>query len=174
MEPAPAPLYGPGVPLPPSTTYPDTRSDTPTSPSDTPTASSSSDPVDFPPPPPQSAHHQSDTDRQLPPASPKHAASHSRSQTVDCLPSSQSPTASTSAVAAATVVRPPSGKPIKRKPLSSAASAVALRFSSSGSPLPSPLELPKPEQRFARSFSVDSPTLYEFSSAACASPLACQ
>ncbi|KAH7022894.1 hypothetical protein EDB80DRAFT_23307 [Ilyonectria destructans] len=174
MEPAPAPLYGPGVPLPPSTTYPDTRSDTPTSPSDTPTASSSSDPVDFPPPPPQSAHHHSHSDRQLPPASPKHAASHSRSQTVDCLPSSQSPTASPSAVAAATVVRPPSGKPIKRKPLSSAASAVALRFSSSGSPLPSPLELPKPEQRFARSFSVDSPTLYEFSSAACASPLACQ
>ncbi|KAF7546624.1 hypothetical protein G7Z17_g8305 [Cylindrodendrum hubeiense] len=173
MEPALAAVYGPGVPLPPSSTYPDTRPDTSPTPSDTLTTSLSSDPVDFHPPP-SSAHHQSDIDRQLPPTSPKHVAAHPRSQTADCVSDCPSPTASTFTVASATAARPPSGKPIKRKPLSSAASALALRFSSSGSPLPSPLELPKPEQRFARSCSVDSPTFYEFSPAARASPLACQ
>ncbi|KAH7171055.1 hypothetical protein EDB81DRAFT_188950 [Dactylonectria macrodidyma] len=171
MEPAQAAavLNGPGVPSSPSSTYPDTYSDTYPTPSDTLTASPSSGPVDFHPPP-SSAHHQSHIDRQLPSALPDHTASRTRSQTVECVSSSTSPTASTSTVAAV-IARPSSGKPIKRKPLSSTASALALRFSSSGSLLPSPLELPKPEQRFARSCSVDSPTLYEFSPAACASPL---
>ncbi|KPM43884.1 hypothetical protein AK830_g2706 [Neonectria ditissima] len=180
MEPALAAAPGPGVPLPlSSTSDSDTRSDTTTTSSDTSSASTSSDPVDLPQPS-ESTHHQSHTHRQLPPTtSPRITAVHARSQTVDCLPSSSSPIASASAVVspagtAAAAAHSSSGRPIKRKPLSSTASALALRFSSSGSPLPSPLELPKPEQRFARSCSVDSPTLYEFSPAARASPLASQ
>ncbi|KAL1837925.1 hypothetical protein VTJ49DRAFT_3245 [Mycothermus thermophilus] len=53
--------------------------------------------------------------------------------------------------------------PVKRKPLSSTASPVAVRFSKGASAYADLLEdLPRPEQRFARSFSVDSPTLYDF------------
>ncbi|KAK7424895.1 hypothetical protein QQX98_000171 [Neonectria punicea] len=180
MEPALAAVSGPGVPLPLSlTSDPDTRSDTTTTSSDTSSASTSSDPVDLPQPS-ASAHHQSHTHRQLPPTtSPRITAVHARSQTLPSSSSSPiapaSSPASASAVAgtAGTAAHSSSGRPIKRKPLSSTASALALRFSSSGS-LPSPLELPKPEQRFARSCSVDSPTLYEFSPAARASPLASQ
>ncbi len=52
---------------------------------------------------------------------------------------------------------------IKRKPLSSSASAFALRFSQgSGSAAPSPIELPRPDHRFSRTGSVDSPILYEY------------
>ncbi|KAG9249659.1 intracellular protein transport protein [Emericellopsis atlantica] len=53
---------------------------------------------------------------------------------------------------------------IKRKPLSSTAQAFAIRFSqgSAASSVPSPLDLPKPDHRFSRSGSVDSPTLYEY------------
>ncbi|KAK0729113.1 hypothetical protein B0T21DRAFT_291881 [Apiosordaria backusii] len=51
--------------------------------------------------------------------------------------------------------------PIKRKPLSLTASPLAIRYSSPR--LPDLYEdLPRPEQRFARSISLDSPTLYEF------------
>ncbi|KAK4132262.1 hypothetical protein BT67DRAFT_463693 [Trichocladium antarcticum] len=50
--------------------------------------------------------------------------------------------------------------PIKRKPLSSAASPVAVRYSTRG--YADIADLPRPEQRFARSCSLDSPTLYEF------------
>jgi hypothetical protein len=49
-----------------------------------------------------------------------------------------------------------------------------LRFSSSGSPLPSPIDLPLPSQRFARPETIDSPTLYEFSSASRDGPPAAQ
>ncbi|KAL2161532.1 hypothetical protein VTH06DRAFT_8094 [Thermothelomyces fergusii] len=53
--------------------------------------------------------------------------------------------------------------PIKRKPLSSTASPFAVRFSKGPAAYADALaDLPKPEQRFARSCSVDSPTLYEF------------
>jgi hypothetical protein len=51
--------------------------------------------------------------------------------------------------------------PVKRKPLSSTASPAAIRYSKGGS-IAAVEGLPKPEQRFARSCSLDSPTLYEF------------
>ncbi|KAL2017702.1 hypothetical protein VTK56DRAFT_1727 [Thermocarpiscus australiensis] len=55
--------------------------------------------------------------------------------------------------------------PIKRKPLSSTASPAAIRYStrySSRGYADALADLPRPEHRFARSCSVDSPTLYEF------------
>lgn len=56
----------------------------------------------------------------------------------------------------------PVAQPIRRKPLSSTASVVATRYST-GEYLASVVKgLPHPEQRFDRSFSVDSPTVYEF------------
>ncbi|KAK4105429.1 hypothetical protein N658DRAFT_417524 [Parathielavia hyrcaniae] len=55
----------------------------------------------------------------------------------------------------------PSG-PIKRKPLSSTASPAAVRFSKGAAYADAIADLPRPEQRFARSCSLDSPTLYEF------------
>ncbi|KAI8684214.1 hypothetical protein NCS57_00087200 [Fusarium keratoplasticum] len=168
MEPAlaaaPAPV---AVPMPSlSTSNSDTRPDTTAPPVDVPSASASTDPDDI------SRRSSSTSDhplRSLPEASPRNAAAHSRSQTVDYSSSASGPAAPASAS-----VTSPTGPPIKRKPLSSSASALALRFSSSGSPLPSPLQLPKPDQRFARPDSVDSPTLYEFSPAARASPPAGQ
>ena len=51
--------------------------------------------------------------------------------------------------------------PIKRKPLSSTASALAARYSTRDY-LQVQQPLAKPETRFSRSYSVDSPTLYEF------------
>ncbi|KAL6358073.1 hypothetical protein LRP88_08253 [Fusarium phalaenopsidis] len=167
MEPALAAAPAPAaVPMPSlSTSNSDTRPDTTAPPVDVPSASASTDPDDI------SRRSSSTSDhplRSLPEASPRNAAAHSRSQTVDYSSSASGPAAPASAS-----VTSPTGPPIKRKPLSSA-SALALRFSSSGSPLPSPLQLPKPDQRFARPDSVDSPTLYEFSPAARASPLAGQ
>ncbi|KAG5989310.1 hypothetical protein E4U43_004526 [Claviceps pusilla] len=58
--------------------------------------------------------------------------------------------------------------PIKRKPVSSSASSLAasLRLRDSAGTIPPPLEpdlLPKPDQRFARSPSIDSPTFYDYS-----------
>ncbi|KAG5939239.1 hypothetical protein E4U53_007852 [Claviceps sorghi] len=58
--------------------------------------------------------------------------------------------------------------PIKRKPLSSSASSLAesLRLRDSTATIPPPLNpelLPKPDQRFARPPSIDSPTLYDYS-----------
>ncbi|KAJ8123151.1 hypothetical protein ONZ43_g829 [Nemania bipapillata] len=56
----------------------------------------------------------------------------------------------------------PAAKPIRRKPLSATASPIATRYSS-GEYLASVVKsLPRPEQRYDRSFSVDSPTVYEF------------
>ncbi|KAI0969929.1 hypothetical protein F4678DRAFT_436987 [Xylaria arbuscula] len=56
----------------------------------------------------------------------------------------------------------PPAQPIRRKPLSSTASSIATRYSS-GEHLASVVKsLPRPEQRYDRSFSVDSPTVYEF------------
>ncbi|KAK4128861.1 hypothetical protein N657DRAFT_561019 [Parathielavia appendiculata] len=52
--------------------------------------------------------------------------------------------------------------PIKRKPLSSTASPAAVRFSKGTAYADVIADLPRPEQRFARSCSLDSPTLYEF------------
>lgn len=52
-------------------------------------------------------------------------------------------------------------RPIKRKPLSATASPLATQYSSADHLMISS-DLPKPETRFSRSFSVDSPTLYEF------------
>ncbi|EAQ92780.1 hypothetical protein CHGG_01015 [Chaetomium globosum CBS 148.51] len=53
--------------------------------------------------------------------------------------------------------------PIKRKPLSSTASPAAVRFSKGSAAYADILaDLPRPDQRFARSCSLDSPTLYEF------------
>ncbi|KAF6814599.1 intracellular protein transport-like protein [Colletotrichum sojae] len=55
-------------------------------------------------------------------------------------------------------------KAIRRKPLSSTASQIAASY---GSPVTSPSalspgDLPMPETRFSRSYSVDSPTIYEY------------
>ncbi|OTB19792.1 hypothetical protein K445DRAFT_313566 [Daldinia sp. EC12] len=50
---------------------------------------------------------------------------------------------------------------IRRKPLSSTASSIATRYSS-GEYLAFAKGLPGPDHRFSRSFSVDSPTVYEF------------
>ncbi|KAI0544884.1 hypothetical protein F4679DRAFT_563351 [Xylaria curta] len=56
----------------------------------------------------------------------------------------------------------PASQPIRRKPLSSTASSIATRYSS-GEHLASVVKtLRRPEQRYDRSFSVDSPTVYEF------------
>ncbi len=53
--------------------------------------------------------------------------------------------------------------PVKRKPLSVTASPAAVRFSKEAAAYADILaDLPRPEQRFARSCSLDSPTLYEF------------
>ncbi|ROT39813.1 hypothetical protein SODALDRAFT_252299, partial [Sodiomyces alkalinus F11] len=49
---------------------------------------------------------------------------------------------------------------IKRKPLSSSASPLAIRFSEGGHGFDS-ADLPRPETRFSRSIQADSPTLYE-------------
>lgn len=50
---------------------------------------------------------------------------------------------------------------IKRKPLSSTASPIATRYSTRDY-LDAVRRYPRPEQRFSRSCSLDSPTLYEF------------
>ncbi|KAI0206268.1 hypothetical protein F4808DRAFT_406632 [Astrocystis sublimbata] len=57
----------------------------------------------------------------------------------------------------------PPPQPIKRKPLSSTASSIATRYSS-GEHLATAAArtLQHPEQRYDRSFSLDSPTVYEF------------
>ncbi|KAH8201128.1 hypothetical protein TruAng_004678 [Truncatella angustata] len=61
-----------------------------------------------------------------------------------------------------TIARPPPATHlIRRKPLSSTASPIATRYSS-GDYLTIAHGLPRPEQRYSRSFSVDSPTVYEF------------
>ncbi|KAK3329677.1 hypothetical protein B0H66DRAFT_34375 [Apodospora peruviana] len=54
--------------------------------------------------------------------------------------------------------------PIKRKPLSSTASPLATRYSETSTRefLDIVQQFPRPEQRFSRSCSLDSPTLYEF------------
>ncbi|KAK4192824.1 hypothetical protein QBC35DRAFT_511685 [Podospora australis] len=54
--------------------------------------------------------------------------------------------------------------PIKRKPLSATASPLATRYSSPRFPDVDFQDLARPEHRFARSVSLDSPTLYEFPS----------
>lgn len=51
--------------------------------------------------------------------------------------------------------------PVKRKPLSSTASPIAVRFSKGAYAAAVLADLPRPEQRIARSCSLDSPTLYE-------------
>ncbi|KAI8965605.1 hypothetical protein F5Y11DRAFT_312808 [Daldinia sp. FL1419] len=55
----------------------------------------------------------------------------------------------------------PPVRSVRRKPLSSTASSIATRYSS-GEYLAIAKGLPGPDQRFSRSFSVDSPTVYEF------------
>ncbi|OTB03031.1 hypothetical protein M426DRAFT_61020 [Hypoxylon sp. CI-4A] len=55
----------------------------------------------------------------------------------------------------------PQVRSIRRKPLSATASPIATRYSS-GEYLTITKGLPKPETRFSRSFSLDSPTVYEF------------
>ncbi|KAI1430138.1 hypothetical protein F5Y12DRAFT_722187 [Xylaria sp. FL1777] len=56
----------------------------------------------------------------------------------------------------------PPTQPIRRKPLSSTASPIATRYSSAEHLASVVKSLPRPEQRYDRSFSVDSPTVYEF------------
>ncbi|EMT62031.1 hypothetical protein FOC4_g10015109 [Fusarium odoratissimum] len=169
MEPALASAPGSGVTEPSATS--DTRSDTKTPPVDVPSATSataSSVPADNSIPLSSPSAHPLQIEKESHPPSPKSSPAHARSQTVDVLPGSSS--VSGSIASPSSSVQSPIGGPIKRKPLSSSASALALRYSASGSPLPSPLDLGKPSQRFARPCSVDSPTLYEFSPAQRAAP----
>ncbi|KAI0141846.1 hypothetical protein GGR57DRAFT_486549 [Xylariaceae sp. FL1272] len=53
-------------------------------------------------------------------------------------------------------------QPIRRKPLSSTASSIATRYSSSEYLASVTRDLPRPDQRYDRSFSLDSPIVYEF------------
>ncbi|RFU79223.1 intracellular transport [Trichoderma arundinaceum] len=91
------------------------------------------------------------------------AASHSRSQTLNYVDTS-APTIF-SPVAATSLPFRFSG-PIKRKPVSNAAASSSLvsQYLTQGSPLvhTTTIDLPKPDHRFARSPSVDSPTFYEY------------
>ncbi|KAL7925128.1 hypothetical protein ACQKWADRAFT_285127 [Trichoderma austrokoningii] len=92
------------------------------------------------------------------------AASHSRSQTLDYVDSS-APTL-ISPVAVSSLPFRFSG-PIKRKPVSSAAAAAApsslvTQYLAHGPPVQTTIDLPKPDHRFARSPSVDSPTFYPY------------
>ncbi|PTB39560.1 hypothetical protein M441DRAFT_143509 [Trichoderma asperellum CBS 433.97] len=89
------------------------------------------------------------------------SASHSRSQTLDHVDSS-APTL-ISPVAVSSLPFRFSG-PIKRKPVSSAAapSSLVTQYLAHGPPVRTTIDLPKPDHRFARSPSVDSPTFYEY------------
>ncbi|KAI1057979.1 hypothetical protein LB506_000410 [Fusarium annulatum] len=169
MESALASPPGSGVTEPSATS--DTRSDTKTPPVDVPSATSATTsfvPADNSIPLSSPSAHPLQIEKEPHPPSPKSSPAHARSQTVDVLPGSSS--VSGSVASPSSSVQSPIGGPIKRKPLSSSASALALRYSASRSPLPSPLNLGKPSQRFARPCSVDSPTLYEFSPAQRAAP----
>ncbi|KAF4430571.1 intracellular transport [Fusarium acutatum] len=169
MEPGLASAPGSGVTEPSATS--DTRSDTKTPPVDVPSATSATTsfvPADNSTPLSSPSAHPLQIEKEPHPPSPKSSPAHARSQTVDVLTGSSS--VSGSIASPSSSVQSPIGGPIKRKPLSSSASALALRYSASGSPLPSPLDLGKPSQRFARPCSVDSPTLYEFSPAQRAAP----
>ncbi|GJC86986.1 hypothetical protein ColLi_09824 [Colletotrichum liriopes] len=86
-------------------------------------------------------------DSHRPAASPSPSPGRTRSQTLPVV----TPTFNTA-------------KAIKRKPLSSTASQLAASYGS-GSTTPSvlsPSDFPAPDTRFSRSYSVDSPTLYEY------------
>ncbi|KAI6770345.1 hypothetical protein HG530_004974 [Fusarium avenaceum] len=158
----------------------DTRFDTKTPPASSATASffpannsSPSSPVSaLPPQFKQNLQSRSQSQSHSPP--PISIPAHARSSTVDGFPGSSSVSGSIASPSGS--VNSPLGGPIKRKPLSSSASALALRYSASGSSPPSPLDLQleKPSQRFARPDSVDSPTLYEFSPSSRAVPPATQ
>lgn len=118
--------------------------------------------------PPNDPHHTpADTDpyrvhTRYDPSSPPAAPGHS---SYDRAPS---PGRSRSQTLASVTSPPRASHVIKRKPLSSTASHLAIRFSaasSQASPFVSPKELPKPETRFSRAESLDSPTFYEYPSA---------
>ena len=121
--------------------------------SDTPYASSDLLPQDIAQPPP--------------PDSPEPAEPSPRAQSLQQfqprISSLSSPrnARSQSLAAASTSPAAFTNRPIKRKPLSATASPLATQYSS-GDYLMISSDLPKPETRFSRSFSVDSPTLYEF------------
>ncbi|KAH7257046.1 hypothetical protein BKA59DRAFT_95892 [Fusarium tricinctum] len=178
MEPALASAPGPDVTE--HSGNSDTRFDTKTPPASSATASffpannpSPSSPISaLPPQLKQNLQSQSQSQSHSPP--PISIPAHARSSTVDGLPGSSSVSGSIASPSGS--VNSPLGGPIKRKPLSSSASALALRYSASGSSPPSPLDLQleKPSQRFARPDSVDSPTLYEFSPSSRAVPPAAQ
>ncbi|KAL6818600.1 hypothetical protein GGI42DRAFT_310305 [Trichoderma sp. SZMC 28013] len=91
------------------------------------------------------------------------AASHSRSQTLDYVDTS-APTVISPVVASSLPFR--FSGPIKRKPVSNAAASSSLvtQYLVQGSPRvnTTTIDLPKPDHRFARSPSVDSPTFYEY------------
>ncbi|KAM0258403.1 hypothetical protein ACHAQJ_003880 [Trichoderma viride] len=90
------------------------------------------------------------------------ATSHSRSQTLDYVDTS-APTI-ISPVAVSSLPFRFSG-PIKRKPVSNTAgpSSLVTQYLAQGPPLAhTTINLPKPDHRFARSPSVDSPTFYEY------------
>ncbi|KAK4085350.1 uncharacterized protein Triagg1_340 [Trichoderma aggressivum f. europaeum] len=91
------------------------------------------------------------------------ATSHSRSQTLDYVDTS-APTVISPVVASSLPFR--FSGPIKRKPVSNTAalSSLVTQYLTQGSPRvnTTTIDLPKPDHRFARSPSVDSPTFYEY------------
>ena len=96
-----------------------------------------------------------------------------RSHSADVVSTSKPVTSTTTSNPSSVVTPRSSLNHIKRKPLSSTASPVAARISQgSTSTAPSHIDLPKPDHRFSRSGSIDSPTLYEYPSSAKVSPLA--
>ncbi|CEI64284.1 unnamed protein product [Fusarium venenatum] len=172
MEPAlAASAPGSGVTEPSASS--DTRSDTKTPPGTSATSAAATSTSYYPvdnnadsrPSSSASSHSfQLQKESNVPAPAPRSSGTLARSQTVDVLPGSSSVPGPDSVTSPSGSVQSFGGF-IKRKPLSSSASAIALRFSSSGSPVPSPIDLPLPSQRFSRPELIDSPTFYEFSSA---------
>lgn len=170
MEPALAvSAPGSGVTEPSATS--DTRSDTKTPPGASATSAAATSTSYYPVdnsadsrPPSATSSHSFQLQKESHVPALRSPATLARSQTVDVLPGSSSVPGPESVTSPTGSVQS-SGSFIKRKPLSTSASAIALRFSSSGSPLPSIIDLPLPSQRFSRPGLIDSPTLYEFSSA---------
>lgn len=106
----------------------------------------------------------SDTDTLHHPLPSRHSAADSLSTLTSAI---STPAASGVSSDSTAPLPPPFKSPIKRKPLSASASSLAASLSlrDSAGAVPPPLNpelLPKPDQRFSRSPSIDSPTFYDY------------
>jgi hypothetical protein len=114
------------------------------------------------PPPVNHAYSQSES-RVVPSRQP--SPGHARSQTLDAVATGTANKNLTATIADPAALPAPLHA-IRRKPLSSTASPLAIRFSQGSHVSPtssvySSRDFPKPETRFSRTCSIDSPTLYE-------------